>query len=256
MENNQEPQLRTQKERNRMLIAGLVVGLPTVFFGTKYAIKKLKQKFKKAKNDNTNQTPPDLDIKIPVQSSSSNFTRPSLPASNAGNAFPLRLGAKGNNVLALQHALMRSYGPGIFPKFGADGQFGTELSDTLKSKGYHVPLPEEEFKKIVSAQQPAQGLITFDPAAIAKGIRNAIIARDFSSALTLLKSIGNTANYSLVSKKMLEMLINGVHQNLLNAMLNSFPLPQQKVQSEAVFKKIGLKQNELTKKWSLNGYKH
>lgn len=220
------------------------------FFGIK--------QFKKSKsenNDNSDQTTSDVDTKIPVQSNTNNKPRASLPTANAGNAFPLRVRSKGDKVLELQQSLIRTYGSGIFPKYGADGQFGSELESFLRSKGYGIPLSEADFKKITQTQTPAQApkpLVAFDPAAIARGVYKAILENDYSSAITLLKAITNPTNYSLVSEKFkLYRLNGGVRQTLVTAMLNSFSEKSQKENSKQVFLKMGLQYNAASDKWSL-----
>ncbi len=210
--------------------------------------------FKKQKNksdDNDNQTPSDLDNKIPVQANTNSVPRASVRPAATGATFPLNLRAKGNKVLELQQSLMRTYGSGIFPKYGADGDFGSELASFLRSKGYGVPLSEADFKKITQAQTP-KPLVAFDPAAIAKGVYNAIMGKDYSSAITLLKAITNPTNYSLVSEKFkLYRLNGGVRQTLVTAMLNSFAEKSQKENTKLVFQKMGLQYNAATNKWSL-----
>jgi hypothetical protein len=249
MENTQTATNDGKAKKVALLSLGTLALSALAFLG----IKKLR-KPKNKENDNVNQTTDPVDHKVPVQTNTNNPARPRIPSGGAGTAFPLRINSKGDKVLALQHALMRAYGSGIFPKYGADGFFGSELEGFLKGKGYGVPLSEEDFKKITQPQQAAPAISTFDPAAIAKGIYNAITAKDHKSAITLLKAIGNTTNYSLVSEKFqLYRVYGGVRQTLVTGMLKAFPEKSQKEETEAVFKKIGLKQNPTTKKWSLNG---
>jgi hypothetical protein len=247
---NQNNQVTNKGKAKKALLFSLgTLALGTLaFFGIKH--------FKKQKtenNDNNNQTPSDLDSKIPVQINSNNKPRTSIRVAATGASFPFTVRAKGNKVLELQQSLMRTYGAGIFPKHGADGEFGSELASFLRSKGYGVPLSEADFKKITQAQtQAATPLVAFDPAAIAKGVYNAIMGKDYSSAITLLKAISNPTNYSLVSEKFkLYRLNGGVRQTLVTAMLNSFSEKSQKENTKLVFKKMGLQYNTATNKWSL-----
>ena len=53
----------------------------------------------------------------------SDFSTPSSPS--MPSAFPLKKGSKGAKVLELQKAIM-SINPKLLPKFGADGDFGSE----------------------------------------------------------------------------------------------------------------------------------
>jgi len=232
----------------------VLLSLGTLSLGTLafFGIKQFKKR-KNKNNDKPDQTTDNLDTKIPVQTRTNPVPRTSVRPANAGNAFPLHLRAKGSKVLELQQSLMRTFGASIFPKYGADGIFGTELADFLRSKGYGVPLSEAEFKKITQAQKATQApLIIFDPAAIAKGIFNAIVAKNYQSAITLLKAITSTINYSLVSEKFKNYRLNGgVRQTLVTAMFKSFPEKSQKENTKQVFLKMGLKYNKTADKWSI-----
>jgi hypothetical protein len=53
----------------------------------------------------------------------SDFSTP--PSSSTSSSFPLKKGSKGAKVLELQNAIM-SINPRLLPKFGADGDFGSE----------------------------------------------------------------------------------------------------------------------------------
>lgn len=238
------------KAKKAVLLSLGTLALGTLaFFGIKH--------FKKQKNENNDdnsETINDLDTKIPVQTRPANTPRAGVSTLHAGNAFPLALRSKGDKVLQLQQSLMRAFGSGIFPKYGADGIFGTELRDFLRTKGYAVPLSEADFKKITQTQAAPSTLVVFDPAAIAKGIYNAMVAKDYSSCITLLKAITNPTNYSLVSARFkLYRLNGGVTQTLVNAMFNTFPEVSQRETTKQAFLKMGLKHNPATDKWSLNG---
>src|SRR5436190_21592027 len=118
--NNQEEAAKKSRTKKVVLFSLGTLALGTLaFFGIKH--------FKKKNNDETDQTIDDMDSKTPVQTSTNNKPRTSLPSPGIGDAFPLRLGSKGDKVRSLQQALIRTYGAGILAKFGADGQFGSEL---------------------------------------------------------------------------------------------------------------------------------
>lgn len=243
-QNNQVTNKGKAKKAVLFSLGTLALGT-LAFFGIKH--------FKKQKtesNDNDNQTPTDLDIKIPVQTNFNPKPRTSVRPVAIGTAFPLNLGAKGNKVVELQQSLMRSFGSGILPKFGADGQFGSELANVLRNKGYAIPLSETDFKKITQTQVP-KPLVAFDPAAVAKGLFLTIRSKNFNSALLLLKVIKNTDRYTLVSEQLKHYFINGVRQTLVNAMLNTFNESSQKATIKDVFLKMGLKYNAAKDKWSL-----
>ncbi len=253
MENNQvDTEHMTTKEK--VLIGVTATGLASlIFFGTRILIKKVKTKLKE-NYDNTHKTTDDLAPETPVQTPAHTKPHTGLPAGNAGPAFPLRFGAKGDQVRQLQLALIRRYGAGILPKSGADGSFGTELEAALMSKGYTLPLQEADYNKITQEKQPAvpAPLVAFDSAAVAKGLYAAISARDFDSSITLLKAIRDTSSYALVSEKLKQYYINGVRQTLVNAMLRTFTESSQNAKVQDVFRNMGLKYNGY--QWSLSGF--
>jgi hypothetical protein len=250
--NNQQANGKAKAKKAVLVSLGTLALGTLAFFGIKHFKKQKEEK----NNDTTDQTTDQPDLPVSVPATTSSVPRTSVPAVHAGAAFPLKLGSKGSKVLELQQALMRDYGSGIFPKYGADKIFGTELSDFLRSKGYAVPLSEADFKKITQGkkQETPAPLVTFDPAAIAKGLYTAIIARDFNAAITLLKSIKSTSQYALVSEQLKTYYINGVHQNLVNAMLSSFTESSQRGSIQQVFLLMGLKYNG--SQWSLSGFWH
>lgn len=249
MENNQVE--NTSKSKTKKVV---LFGLGTLALGT-LAFFGFKHFNKKKDNDEIDQTTDDLDSKANFQTPANPKPRTSLPAANVSDAFPLRLHAKGDKVRLLQQALIRTYGASILKKFGADGDFGSELQAALRSKGYGVPLSESDYNKIVGKKEETQTppLVAFDPASIAKAVFIAITARDFNATLTLLKAIKNTTDYSLVSEQLKNNYrIAGVRQTLVNAVLTTFNESSQKAKVQEAFKNMGLKYDGT--KWSLSGW--
>lgn len=245
IQNNQVTNKGKTKKAVLFSLGTLALGT-LAFLGIKYFKTKKQQT-----NDDSDQTTDNKDSKIPIQTNINSKHRTSVLATYVSDAFPFKLGTKGNKVLELQLALMRTFGSGIFPKHGADGDFGSELASFLRSKGYGVPLSEADFNKITQTQA-SKPLLTFDPTAIASGVYNSIISNDYSSAITLLKAITNTTNYSLVSERFKMYRLNGgVRQTLVTAMLSSFSEKSQKENTKMVFQKMGLRYNAETDKWSL-----
>lgn len=237
---NTDPEIKKKRTKRVMLFSLGTLALGTLtFFGIKH--------FTKPKNDNpddTNDQEGDgLDNEKTVSTPA--YTKPhtSLPAPGSGTTFPLRLGAKGDKVLSLQQALIRSYGTSILPGFGADGQFGSELATALRSKGYGIPLSEADYGKITQEkkQETPNPLVAFDPAAVAKGIFYAIRAKDFNTALILMKSIRNTTDYSSVSRELMNYWIDGVRKTLVNAVLSTFTESSQHAKMQDALKAMGLK---------------
>lgn len=257
MENTAVIDNTKKKKTKRVILFGLgTLALGTLaFFGIKHF-----KKSKNANNDQTDQTNDIVDSKASFQTPANPKPRPSVPAAGNSDAFPLRIGSKGDKVRSLQQALIRTYGAGILPKYGADGMLGKEVQSALRSKGYGIPLSETDYNKITGQKEEAQQttpppLVTFDPSAIAKGIYVAITAKDFNATITLLKAIKNTTDYSLVSEQLKNNYrVAGVRQTLVNAALSTFTESSQKLKIQDAFKKMGLKYDG--SKWSLSGFRN
>ena len=251
MENNQTAPAKTGTTKKVLLgLGGLVLGT-LAFFG----IKKLTNTKKQTQDDNTDKEGGSLDTEKPVQTAANNLPRTNLPAHSRGDSFPLTIGSKGQRVKTLQQSLIGKFGAGVLAKFGADGYFGNELAAALRERGYKIPLQEEAYNAITK-ETKEQGLKSFDALSVAKGLWVAINSKDYSSALTLLKSIGNPGNYSLVSEHFKQYFIGGVRHSIVNAMLKFFDEKSQKENTKQVLTEIGLKYNSQSDKWSLSGFQH
>jgi peptidoglycan hydrolase-like protein with peptidoglycan-binding domain len=253
MENNQTTPAKSGTTKKVLLgLGGLVLGT-LAFFGIK-KITKNKNAKKQNENDDTNKEGDFLDTEKPVQTTATALPRTVVPTRGGGDSFPLTIGSKGQRVKTLQQSLIRKYDTGALAKFGADGYFGNELATALRTRGYKIPLQEEDYKAIT--QETTEPLKSFEPLSVARGLYAAIHAKDYPSALTLLKSIGNTNNYSLVSEQFKDFFINGVRHSLVNAMLKYFDEKSQKETTRQVLAEIGLKYNSQSDKWALSGIKH
>ena len=205
MENNQT-QTANKKKRT-----GLWLGLGTLAIGgLSFLGYKLFTKPKNNTSDDDLKETMDEAVQSHHTNTDHTVVHSLVHSVHARASFPLKFGAKGDTVLQLQRALIKSYGAGILKKYGADGYFGRELESALKSKGYQIPLSETDFKKITEEKKEtstnsstSQTLIKlFNPEAIAKAIYGAILIKDFKSGITLLKAIKNTTDYSLVSEQL------------------------------------------------------
>lgn len=179
--------------------------------------------------------------------------------------FPLRKGDKGILVKHLQVSLLERYGADILPKYGADGDYGSELEAALKSKGYPTVLTEGVYKKILAGEpvtaadsardQSSQGAAALDTKQaidIAKNIwLNATLAK-LPEMVATLKRMKNVSDYSKVNKLFSTLKTNGVHQTVVNAALSAFQFDEtshQMIVQE--FERMGLKYDG--QKWSLSG---
>lgn len=196
-------------------------------------------------------SPPSTNISLPapipyiparVASSSGSAKAGTNPAADA---FPLKKGSKGPNVKGLQQALIAKYGAGVLPKFGADGDFGSETVAALKKAGLPAIIDETNYHVIV------QGVAT-NKAGIGRKIYAAAIKKDLTTVISLLKSLTSKDDYRKASEEFMESRINGVRQTLVNGLLNLFTVEAQKQIIRLEFVRMGLKYDG--SKWSLDGF--
>lgn len=247
----------TKQQKKKIIIASLAVGAAGIlgYFGWQY-LKKKKEAKKNGDLDEVlktnNITNPVYDPE-PVYSKPKSVTKPSVSntvyttSSSAidKNAFPLKKGSKGNNVKLLQEALIAKHGKTILPRYGADGDFGTETLNALKKIGLPSTVTESTFNVLVQGTK-------IDPSALGKELYSATVAKNFSKALSLLKQIQTTDDYKVASEIFKLNRINGVRQTIVNGLLNTFTTDTQKQQIKFEFLRMGLQFDG--NKWSLSGF--
>ena len=133
-----------KQQKKRLIVATVAVGAAGIlgYFGWKY-LKKNKESAKDSdidvvlKNMSKTYAASPLVKSTPKAKTSSTKTNYSSTTTNASSIgdFPLKKGSKGGNVKLLQEALLAKYGKSILPKYGADGDFGTETLSALKKLG-------------------------------------------------------------------------------------------------------------------------
>lgn len=168
---------------------------------------------------------------------------PLKPIANDG--FPLKKGSKGANVKLFQQSLIAKYGKSIMPKYGADGDFGSEMVAALKKVGLPETIDETTFNVFVKGSSP-------DPANVAQQFYDALNKQDLNTTLNLLKKLRNPADYKAVSDKFTELRLKGTRQTLVNGLMSSFPDDRIKQMISLQLTKIGLKYDG--NKWSLSGF--
>ncbi|MGQ0829342.1 MAG: peptidoglycan-binding domain-containing protein [Bacteroidota bacterium] len=194
----------------------------------------------KGRDENDSENPPELDLTPPSKSS---FSIPSAPKRN--DEFPLKKGSKGARVKQLQDALIEKHGKQILPKYGADGDFGSETTAALTKVNLPVVMDESTFNVIVQGG----GL---NPASIAGELYSAAVKKDFTTLNTSLSKLKSKEDYSAVGDIFkTRYTINGVRQTLVNGLLNSFTDEKQKQAIRLHFSRMGL--NYDGNKWSLSG---
>lgn len=220
------------------------------FFGIKHFTKP------KTTNDDNLDTNTDLDTETTPQNHSKPSVHSALPSGGTNASFPIKVGDKGDAILQLQRAIIKSYGADVLKKFGADGKFGNELTSFLRSKNYSLPLSQADYRSLTEEKKEQTiappitlPLTAFNPVATAFGIYTAITSNDFSSAITLLKGITNTTQYTSTSEELKKYRIQGVRQTIVNALFNGFKTINQKIIIQNALKNIGLKYDG--DKWSI-----
>jgi peptidoglycan hydrolase-like protein with peptidoglycan-binding domain len=197
-------------------------------------------------SDTAYNPPPFMDSVRPKAKTVKSKATPKI----SNDDFPLKKGSKGENVRALQQALIDKHGKSILPKYGADSDFGTETANALKKAGYPASVSESLFNVIVQGSGSSGS--SADKSSLGKKLYDAAVAKNFSSALSLLKQLKNQDDYQQTSEAFKRYPLRGVRQTLVNGMLNSFATNDQKQKIRLEFLRIGLKYDG--SKWSLSGF--
>ena len=174
--------------------------------------------------------------------------------STASGGFPLRKGSRGALVKNLQNALIKKFGAGILPRYGADGGFGTETLNALISKGLPAVVTSEVFSKLItssggnsipysSQSSPEENL--------SNRLREAIISGSFSRAIDSLKQIKNVPHYQHVGDIFKKERIGATRKTIVTALLYRFPSAAQKKVINNELYRMGLKYDG--SKWALKG---
>lgn len=180
------------------------------------------------------------------------------------SGFPLQRGSKGSTVREMQQALIKAFGAGVLPRFGADGDFGRETEGALRNNGLPTRVDAMTFAKIIagniskgsgtsgSTTDASSAPLTTD-AAIAKRLLQNIDDKRFDWTLWDLKQIKDSNQYSLVSEQFkFQRQQKGMHViSLLSAALANFK-GNEKHQIEGEFFRMGLKKDS-SGKWTLSG---
>lgn len=196
-----------------------------------------------------------MDLDVSDYASSSHAALPPAPSGSRtpirNDEFPLKKGSKGERVRQFQQALISKYGSSVLPKFGADGDFGSEMVNALKSKGLPASIDESTFNVLVKTGNGNAGA---DSASLAKSLFNAATGKNFNAVIDNLKKIRSVDEYSQVSEAFKNYRIGGVRTTLVNGLLKSFSTDNQKQAIRMEFLRMGLKYDG--DKWSLSGISH
>jgi peptidoglycan hydrolase-like protein with peptidoglycan-binding domain len=240
-------------QKKKIIVTSVAVGAAGIlgYFGWKYLKKK-----KESKNDGditavlknmstTYETSPLVTSPPKLKTTSTKSATTYSTASSSGDSFPLKKGSKGPNVKSLQEALIAKYGKSILPKYGADGDFGSETVSALTKVGYPITIDQSTFNVIAQ-------VVKVDFSSLGKQLYNATVSRNYSTALSLLKKMQSTTDYSTANATYKEGTINGVRKTIVNGLLDTFSSDAQKQAIKFEFLRMGLQFDG--SKWSLSGF--
>lgn len=241
---------KKKQQKKKIIITTLAVGATGIlgYFGWQYYKKK-----KAAQGDADiesiikNLDQPIVSTPEPPKTRSTRKTtinRPS-PSIERTDDFPLSKGSKGENVRRLQEALITKYGKQVLPKYGADGDFGSEVVAALKKLGLPSSITESTLNVI------AQGTVA-NPATVGKDLYRAASSKDYSNAISLLKKLRSVDDYTAANNVFKQERISGVRQTIVNGLLNVFSTDTQKQAIKFEFLRMGLQFDG--SKWSLSGF--
>lgn len=237
------PAQQQPKSRKKAILISLGVIAATVggWFGWQY------YKRKKQENSSAEKSEPDSEkepSKYAAPPSTYNTPRTIMPVRN--DNLPLKKGSKGERVRQLQQALISKYGKSILPVYGADGDFGKEMTAALEKLKLPVVVDESLFNILT------KGGGALDAKAVAKEFSEAINEKNIDKAKVALAKLKTTADYTAVSDILKTThYFNGVRKTLVNALLDGFSDEKDKDEIRLEFRRIGLKYDG--KKWSLSG---
>ena len=182
----------------------------------------------------------------PIQENRNNGNNEYYANPTYKSEFPLKKGSKGDKVRQLQQALIAQHGSSIMPKYGADGDFGSETAHALHKLKYPSTISESLFNVITSSKGANTN-------SLAKQFVTALSKHDFPKTVNLLQQIGSVSEYTTVSTEFKTMRVNGgVRQTLVNGVLNAFLDSKQKQTIRMAFLRMGLKFDG--SKWTLSGF--
>lgn len=261
-------QPQKKQKRKRIVITTLAVGAAGIlgYFGWQYYKKKKAKNndepdvaFKKKATEEPKPVYVDTPVYIPVIKPKTKpkpkqqviYDNPYLevpPVSK--DEFPLKRGSKGEKVRALQEALIAKYGKQILPRYGADGDFGSEMAAALKKLKFPATIEQSTYNVLMQGQK-----VNSDNSgnSLAKQFIAAATKKDFTLTIQLLKRLKSKDDYKEVSSEFKNYRIGGgVRQTLVNALLNIFSKEDQKQAIRFEFLRMGLQFDG--KKWSLDGF--
>ena len=236
-----------RQQKRKLVLTTLAVGATGIlgYFGWQYYKKKRSTKGEDLESLISKIQEP---VVTPVFTSGPKVAKPSTtyvpPASTS--SFPLKKGSRGEAVKKLQEALMAKYCAQTLPKYGADGDFGSETFNALTKLGLPTTITESTFHVITQGVTSA-----INPGAIGKDLYSAAIAKDLNKVISLLQKLKTVEDYTAANEQFKTGRIGGVRQTIVNGLLNVFTTAAQKEKIKFEFLRMGLQFDG--SKWSLSG---
>lgn len=244
MENKQTTAPKKGKLKSILIALGVTAATVGGYLGWNW----YSNKKKKSVDDNMEETPvknttPSTTSSNSSSSSSSNWFSPSSTPARK-DEFPLKKGSKGERVKELQQALIGKFGKTILPKYGDDGDFGSEMETALQKAGYPTVVDESTYNVIKKLGAP-------NYSSIAIGLRSAVDTKNFNNAISSLAKLRNISDYSSTNVKFKEYFWLESNPTIVSKMLNAFSTSTQRDSLRKEFLRIGLKFDG--SKWTLSG---
>lgn len=249
-----------KKAKSKIILTSLAVGAVGIlgYLAWQFYTKKRASKYSSSTNPDLMTILPNTSAAVVYPStntSSSASVSTVLPkpvtstatSKKATSSFPLKKGSKNELVKSLQLALISKYGASILPRYGADGDFGSETVAALAKAGLPATIDESTYYVIVQGNTSV-----VDNNALANKFLTAATSGNFNAILTLLKQLKSKEDYRGVSEVFVKYRLRGVRQTLVNGLLNIFTNEKQKEQIRYEFIRMGLKYDG--KQWSLDGF--
>ena len=240
-----------KEQKTKIIVASLAVGAAGIlgYFGWQYL--KKKEAGNVANIDQIlkpSNVLPQYDAGVTVPTTKTKTARRSsntTASSSEGSSFPLIRGSKGEKVQLLQEALIAKYGKAALPKYGADGDFGSETINALKKAGLPTTITESTFNVLTEG-------LRGDKSNLGKELYGAASARNFNKVISLLKRMSSTDDYATANEVFKTYRLNGIRQTVVNGLLSTFTKTDQKEKIKFEFLRIGLQFDG--SKWSLSGF--
>ncbi|MBI4929889.1 MAG: hypothetical protein HY841_03940 [Bacteroidetes bacterium] len=225
-----------KKKKKRIILFGLGTAVAGIggYFGWQW------WKTRRAKKEEEQED--DSSFKIPSPPQQSSF----LPSNTTprNDDFPLKKGSKGAKVKTLQQSLIAKYGKRILPKYGADGDFGSETVNALKKLNLPEEIDDSTFNVLTKGN-------AINASEVAKTLYKNAVNKNLAQVLFTLRGMKSREDYSAASEEFKKYPLRGVRQTLVNGLLDSFSDDKQKQQIRLEFSRMGLKYDG--SKWSLSG---